>query len=301
MSRRILIILNPTAGRAGRSAKQLRRVVAELDRLGCRVVIRRTCASADAERLAREAEPAFDLIVAAGGDGTVNGVINGLAGSARPFAVLPLGTGNVLAHNIGLPRAASALAKLIAEAPPLPVWPARAGGRLFMAMTGVGFDAEVVRALDHRLKRRFGKLAFAWAILGCLRRYEKREFIVEADGGSHRVASAIIVRGPCYAGRFVIAPRARFTDPVLHVVLFSRTGRLMALRALAAMMLGVLPRLPEAATIVARRVSVDAEEAGSGRPSSVHIDGEIAGAPPISIVIADTPLFLVGQAGPAIR
>ncbi len=265
------------------------------------MVIRRTGAPAEAERLAREAEPGFDLIVAAGGDGTVNEVVNGLAGSSRPMALLPLGTGNVLAHAIGLPCAPEALARVIAEAPPRPIWPACAGDRLFVAMIGVGFDAEVVAALDHRLKRRVGKLAFAWAILLCLRRYRRAEFIVETDGLVHRAASAIVVVGRYYAGRFVIAPEARLADPLLHVVLFRRAGRLAALRGLGAMILGLLPRLPEVSIIAARKVRVEADAPGGdrGHPALVQIDGEVGGRLPILIEISKSPLLLVGPAAPA--
>ncbi len=304
--RRILVIVNPAAGRTRRSARRLRRVVAELERRGCRLVIRRTDRPTDAERLAREAEPAFDLIVAAGGDGTVNEVANALAGSLRPMAVLPLGTGNVLANVIGLPRAPKALARVIAEDPPLPIWPARIGNRLFVAMTGVGFDAEVVVALNQNLKRRIGKLAFAWAILSCLRRYRRGEFIVEADGATHRAASAIIVKGHLYAGQFVIAPAARLVDPLLHVVLFRQAGRLAALRSLGALVLGVLHRLPEVSIVTARKVSVaadgpDPDGLGSDQPILVEIDGEIGGRLPISIEIAEAPLLLVSPAGPGPR
>lgn len=301
MPRRILVIANPAAGRTARSAARLRRAVAELERLGCAVIIRRTGAPAEAERLAREAEPAFDLIVAAGGDGTVNEVANGLAGSSRPMAVLPLGTGNVLAHAAGLPRAPEALARIIAAAPPQPIWPAQIGDRLFLAMIGVGFDAEVVAALDHRLKRRVGKLAFAWAILSCLRRYRRAAFSVEADGRVHRAASAIVVVGRYYAGRFVIAPEARLADPLLHLVLFRRAGRLAALRCLGAMILGLLPRLPEVSIIAARKISVAADAAGCqrGHLGPVHVDGEIGGRLPIAIEIGKSPLFLVGPTPPA--
>jgi diacylglycerol kinase (ATP) len=295
--RRILIIINPAAGRSARSGKRLRRVIAELDRRGCETVIRQTGGPGDAEHLAREAEPRFDLIVAAGGDGTVNEVVNGLAGSSRPMAVLPLGTGNVLANVIGLPHASRALARVIAEAPALPIWPARVGDRLFVAMVGVGFDAEVVVALNQDLKRRVGKLAFAWAILSCLRRYRPGDFIVEADGSIYRGASAIIVKGRLYAGRFVIAREARLTEPLLHLVLFRRAGRLAALRCIFAMIAGVLHRLPEVSILPARRVSVAERGPVSGRPAAVEIDGEIGGILPISIEIADAQLLLVSPPG----
>jgi len=291
--RRILVIANPASGHPRRAASRLRRVVAELERHGCTVVIRHTGAAGDAERLAREAEPAFDLIVAAGGDGTVSEVANGLAAALRPMAVLPLGTGNVLARTANLPSAPRRLARLIAEEAPRAIWPGRAGERLFVAMTGIGFDAEVVAALSEPLKRRIGRLAFAWAILRCLQRYRRSEIVVEIDGASHRAASVVILNGRCYAGGFVLAPAARLDDRLLHVVLFRGTGRLAALRSLGAMLVGLLHRLPEVSVLAARSVRVTACPGAADRPPLVEIDGDIGGPLPILLEIAAAPLLLV--------
>jgi diacylglycerol kinase (ATP) len=295
--RQILIILNRAAGRTARAANRLRGVVAALERRGCEVVIRPTRGPGDAEGLARQAEPRFDLVVAAGGDGTVNEVVNGLAGSSRPMAVLPFGTGNVLANILGLPRAPEELARVIAEAPARPIWPARAGDRLCVTMAGVGFDAEVLLALDHRLKRRVGKLAFVLAILTCLWRYRPNDLSVEADGCTYRAASVIVVNGHLYAGRFMIAPTARLDEPLLHMVMFRRAGRLAALRCLCAMAAGALDRLAEVTILPARRVSVAACGPACDRTAPVQIDGEIGGVLPLSIAIADAPLLLVGSPG----
>lgn len=296
--RRILIIFNPSAGRGRRPAKRLRRVVVELERLGCISVVRRTRAPGDAERLAHEADPSFDLIVAAGGDGTVNEVVNGLSGSPRPLAVLPLGTGNVLANEIGLPRRAREIAALIAGATPRPIWPGRVGHRLFVAMVGVGFDADVISRLDDGLRRRIGKLAYAWPILACLWCYRRREFVVRAEGSTFRAASAVIAKGRYYAGRFSLAPEARIADPTLHAVLFRRAGRLAALRYLAAIAFGVLHRLPDVSVFTARTVLLDSAE-----PSVVEADGEIVGRLPVLVQIPEKPLLLVqpGPSDPAAR
>ncbi|MGH7047322.1 MAG: diacylglycerol/lipid kinase family protein [Stellaceae bacterium] len=293
MPRHVLVIVNPASGRARRAAGRLRRVAADLERRGCTVVIRQTRAAGDAERLAREAEPVFDLIVAAGGDGTVSEVANGLDGTSRPMAILPLGTGNVLARAAGLPRAPRRLASLIAEGAPQTIWPGRVGGRLFVAMTGIGFDAEVVAALSQPLKRRIGRLAFAWAILRCLRRYRDCECVVEIDGVGCRVASVVILNGRCYAGGFVLAPAARLDDRLLHVVLFCRAGRVAVLRSLAAMLLGVLHRLPEVSVLAARSVRVAGSPRVSDRPPLVEIDGDLDGPLPIALEIAAAPLLLV--------
>ena len=122
MRRHILIIVNPAAGRARFSERRLRRFVAALERQGCTVVLRRAGPSpGQVERLAGQAEPGFEAIVAAGGDGTISAVVNGLGDRAVPFGVLPLGSANVLAREIGLPRAPEALAcELAADALPGP-------------------------------------------------------------------------------------------------------------------------------------------------------------------------------------
>ena len=293
MPRRILVIFNPAAGREGRCAQRLRRVVAELEQFGCVVAVCETRAPGDAERLAREADPAVDLIVAAGGDGTVSEVVNGVFAGSRPLAVLPLGIGNVLANEIGLPRNPRELARVIADGAATPIWPGRAGDRLFVAMTGFGFDAEVLGALDPNLKRRIGKLAFVWAIFLCLCRYHPREFVVATPDGAYRVASAIVTKGRLYAGHFVIAPKARVADPLFHILLFQRAGRLAVLRYLAAMTVGALHRLRDVSMVTARRVSVTAGEPAPAGSPVVEIDGEIGAQLPLVIEIAERPLLLV--------
>lgn len=295
MARRILIIANPAAGHGRRGRSRLRGIVEALEQRGCRVVLRETRAPGDAERLARTADPGFDAIVAAGGDGTVNEIVNGLADAAQAapvLGVLPLGTGNVLANEIGMPRRPAALARVIAEAPPRPIWPGLAGGRRFLAMAGVGFDAAVLAALDPRLKRHIGKFAFIWAICWCLLRYRRREFVVEADGREQRAAAVIVVKGSRYAGNFVVAPAARLDLPLLHAVLFRRPGRLAVLRALTAMALGMLDRLPEVSVLAVRTLTL-AAGGGPAQADGVEIDGEIVGRLPIAISVARDPLLLV--------
>jgi diacylglycerol kinase (ATP) len=285
--RRLLVIFNPAAG--GSRSKRFERVIAALRQQGCSVVVRATNpAAGDAERLAREAETEFDAIVAAGGDGTINAVANGMRGRAQPLAIVPLGTANVLGNELTLPCDPRRLAAVIAEAEPRPIWPGRIGDRLFLTMAGSGFDAEVVEAVDPRLKRRVGKFAFGWAILVCLWRYRRGELIAEIDGVAYRAASVIVAKGHFYAGRFVLAPEAHIADPRLQVVLFRTTGRLAALRYLAAMVFGRVHRLPDVAIIAARNISLAATA-----QAAVHADGEIIGHLPIMITVAEAPIQVI--------
>lgn len=285
--RRLLVIQNPTSGRGRRSKSRLARVVEALEQRGCTVVLRLTRAKGDAERLARDAEPEFDAVVAAGGDGTVNEVANGLA-AGRPLALIPLGTANVLAHEIGLPRDPRLLAAAIAAGPVVPVWPGRAGGRLFLMMAGVGFDAEVVRLVDAAWKRRLGKLAFLWPMLVAVRRYRPCEYVVRTGTETYRAAAVVVAKGHFYAGRFVLAPRARLAEPLFQIVLFQGHGRPAVLRYLAATALGIAHRLPDVTIAAARGLSIEAGACGR-----MQLDGEIAGPVPVAIEIAEAPLPLI--------
>jgi YegS/Rv2252/BmrU family lipid kinase len=285
----VLIIFNPSAGRSRSSRRRLDRVVGALERLGCVVVVRRAGpAIGDVERLAREAEPDFEIIVAAGGDGTANAVANGAAGVSRPLALLPLGTANVLARAIQLPRRVELLAALIAAGPARPIWPGQVGGRLFLTMASSGFDAATVAAVNPQLKRYVGRLAFAWAIVVCLRRYRPFPLIVRTGGIDHPAATVIAAKCRYYAGPYVIAPRASLAEPMLDLVLLQRSGRLAVLRYLAALLVGLIPQCGDV-------VFLRSHDALISGPDWVPVqaDGEIVARLPVSIGVAEHPLHLV--------
>ncbi|HTV89008.1 MAG TPA: diacylglycerol kinase family protein [Stellaceae bacterium] len=295
MRQRILIIANPAAGSRRRGRHRLGRVVAALERRGCAVAVRTGPATGDAERLAREAEAEFDIVVAAGGDGTLNAVVNGLAATPRPFALLPFGTANVLARELRLPRRAEPLAELIVRGRAHPVWPGRVGERLFLTMASSGFDAEIVAAVDPRLKRALGRLAFVWALLLCLLRYRARALTVRADGAEYRAYGAIAAKGRFYAGPFVIAPGADVAEPALELVLLCRSGPIAMLRYLYALVRGRVAGRSDLLFVHTRAACIAADEA-----LPVQADGEPIARLPVVVGIAERPLLLVGRSSPRV-
>ncbi|HEY5598800.1 MAG TPA: YegS/Rv2252/BmrU family lipid kinase [Kiloniellales bacterium] len=281
--RTLLIIRNPAAGRCGgRFAVTLRRLHA----LGCRTEVRETTAPGDAEAWAREAAAAdFDLVVAAGGDGTIREVINGLAGLAQapPLAVLPLGTANVLAIEIGLPADPAALADVIAAGTARPICLGRIrdqAGRstLFTAMAGVGFDAQVVAGVSLGLKRILGKGAYVAESLRQLGAFRFPRYRAVIDGRSYEAASVIVANGRHYAGRYVCAPPATIADPTLYVCLFESSGALAVMRYMVALQAGRLAERPDYRIVPARRVAITAS---AGEP--VQADGDIVARLPVEI------------------
>ncbi len=291
--RRLLVIYNPTAGR--RARRTLKQWLAALDALGATISLRETEAPGHAEAIARAADPRHvDAVAVAGGDGTINEAANGLTGSALPLAVLPLGTANVLAAEIGLPRGIGELARIAALAPARMVWPGEAvpdgatTGSRFLIMAGIGFDAEVVEGVDLALKRRTGKLAYVASILGRLCRYRPRSYRAALDGVAVEGASLVAARSHFYGGRFVLAPAARLDEPAFQVVLFGKSGRGAALGYMMAMAAGTLPRCPSVRVIAAKNVRLD-EPAGA----PVQLDGDIRLRLPASLRIAAIPLGLI--------
>ncbi len=161
--RDVSIIVNPVAGQ--RCNTLLGSVIAGLTARGTSIDIAETQSVGDARDLARAAaRKGFRTVVAAGGDGTIAEVADGLRGSQARLGIIPIGTANVFAHELGLPFQAGALVDGLRQEFRRCVWPGvlRAGGseRLFVQMVGVGFDAQVVQRVPKGLKRLLGRSAY---------------------------------------------------------------------------------------------------------------------------------------------
>ncbi len=284
----MLVIFNPTAG-AGRR-RRLSRAVDWLCREGLPPDVAETQAPGDAWLIARDAALRGEsLIVAAGGDGTIAEVAAGIAGSAAALGILPLGTANVLALELGVPLAPEAAAAVLATGTRRLIRPglltdAAGGQRLFVQMVGAGFDAAVVQGLDLALKRRLGRAAY---VLQALRQAARHPFApIEAvlDGTPYRATSVIVTKGRLYAGRHLLAPAARPAAPGFQVALLAGSGAPSLLAAGLALPLGLLPRLPGLRLLPARCITL------SGPGIALQADGDPAGSLPARI--EDAPACL---------
>lgn len=296
--RHVVVIYNPKAGQ--RRYPLFSAVIEGLKSRGVEVTILETGARGDAEAFARHArqhsvmhtEDAPDAVVAAGGDGTINEVVNGMSGGDLPLAILPLGTANVLAAEIGLEVKAEAIAETIWRGPAIEARLGDVNGHRFTLMAGVGLDADVVASVDTRVKAWLGKGAYVLTTLHQLAAYRPHYYRVAIDGQTYRAASVVVAKAHYYGGTFVCAPDARLESDVLHVCLFERAGRWNAIRYAAGMMAGRLQKAAGYRIIQTRSVSIWAEEgAYSGDP--VQADGDIVTNLPASISLPSGPLRLV--------
>ncbi|MDF2096890.1 diacylglycerol/lipid kinase family protein [Aquibaculum arenosum] len=278
---RLLIIHNPIAGQ--RRRRRYAGFLAALRRQGVEIEDQPTTRRGDAERLVASLQPSPGTIVAAaGGDGTINEVINGLMAnpSARelPLAILPLGTANVLAAEIGLRCDAESVGRYICGGHARPITLGRVNGRYFVMMAGVGFDAQVVADVNLPLKRRLGKLAYVLKTLQLLGHYSFPRYDLRCDGRRIAAASAVVANGRYYGGRLLMAPAADLTQPDLEVVVLTRSGRLQVLRYGAALLFGLLPKLRDVQTLTAREIHIDGP---AGEP--LQADGDIVARLPAKI------------------
>jgi len=291
--RAVLLILNPTAGRRRRGL--VNAVVRRVRALGWTVDLVETAAAGDARRIAEACDAArYAVIAVAGGDGTINEVVNGLAQrtvAGPALGIVPLGTANVLAHELGLGFSAAALAQTLTAGREILMQPGEASGagriRQFSLMAGAGFDAKVVAGVSAPLKRRFGRAAYVWRSLVEAHRYRPVRYAVEIDGVRHEAASVIVTRGRLYAGPYLVAPDAALGKPLLHVCLFERWGRSQTLRFGLALLLGRLPRTAGYRVIAGHDIRLSVlSDAGEVRRQPVQIDGDDALTLPVSIALA---------------
>jgi lipid kinase YegS len=233
-SRRVQLILNGKV--AGNDA--LRIAVVGQREVGHRIEVRVTWEKGDAQRFASEASE-VDLLIAAGGDGTLNEVVHGLMGlsrKARPvFGVVPLGTANDFATGCGIPRdPGTALALCLeGEAVPIDVGKANENEHWFLNVASVGFGAEITATTSPELKRLLGPAAYTvmGAILAMnVHHYHGRLILPDREAsGSGPVA--IVGNGRQTGGSFQVAPRARIDDGLLDVLVVRHIPATAALTA----------------------------------------------------------------------
>lgn len=285
MTHRIYLIANPTAG--GNAAGKIRQAVACFQEQGCQVELFLTAIRGDAQAAAAAIRPgAYTRVVVAGGDGTINEVINGLAPSPIPLAILPFGTTNVFALEAGIPFAVVEACRVAVQGVVRPVCLGKAGEQLFLQVAGAGFDARVVHGMRPWLKRRTGKLAYVVSGLEQLLR-PAPPMEIELDDGRRRTAYAVILcNGRLYAGRFVLTPRAACFDNSLDIMLLLRPG-ILSLLSMVGRVLRKRELLPPTAEVL-RSTSIRIRGTGP-----VQADGDFIGTLPMDFSTVAGALSMV--------
>jgi YegS/Rv2252/BmrU family lipid kinase len=271
----IVVILNPAA-RSDRA-----RDVWEQIRALPRARILPTAAQGDAQRLAREAaEAGRRIVVAAGGDGTVNEVVNGIAGSGTALGVLPVGTMNVFASELGLPNDIEEAWDIIDAGYTRTIDLARANEQFFVQLAGIGIDAQVVERTSREFKRSFGPLSYLFNAAQIAAQKPPR-LIVESEGATREGSFVLIGNGRYYGAPIKVFKDARLDDGKLDVLIVHNLGYLDIVRYLTGVFTGTHTAFDDVEYFQTRDLVVRSTD-----DVPVEVDGELAGKLPVQFRIA---------------
>jgi diacylglycerol kinase (ATP) len=274
---RHLIVVNPRAGR-GRSGWSEATIARAFQRRGLQFDLIRTEGRGHATSIVRDAEPAYDAVIAAGGDGTIHEVLQGLDLERHRFGLVPGGTGNDLAWALSWPSSIEGAVERISEGQTrsidLGLWrasgPGETHGGRFHTVLGLGFPA-TVNAASHRIRGLRGPAVYLAALLKSLPRFRSMPLTMTWDGGRFEgsTAVAVIANSARTGGAFLLAPTARLDDGRLDLVVLTTTRLLSTLLLLPRSLRGTHVSSPNVrlATGTAFRI-----EAPRGIPA--YVDGE---------------------------
>lgn len=295
---RALLIHNPAAGQRDWDAS-LREVASHLRAQGWRLDVRQTTQRGDATTFAREAVvQRLDVVLVAGGDGTINEALNGLAHSAVTLGVLPVGTANVWAQEIGLPvphllnpdpNPLLTSIRQLSDGDVRVMDLGQINDRYFMLYGSVGFDAHVVREMETKmeLKQQMGGLAYYIAGAAAAWQFSGTRATLTIDGKRIRRRIWAVMAGntQLYGGVMRPAPDALADDGLLDIVVVEGHGPVATARHFAGFILRGILADPQVEVFRARTVQISTQQ-----PVPVQVDGDAAGLTPITINIAPRAL-----------
>jgi diacylglycerol kinase (ATP) len=284
---KICIIFNPTAKgeRARKWHEELKRSLPDAELL-------LTQGSGDAEQFARAAVArGCDCIVAAGGDGTINEVVNGMAGSDAALGIIPLGTMNVFSLELGIPQQLSDAVEIIKNGQVRTIDLAQVTHgttpqtRYFVQLAGVGFDAEAVRATNFQVKKMVGPLSYVLAAVQVAAK-EAPTLMVKGDANQEEQGSFVLIgNGRYYGGPFEFFPEAKLDDGLLDVCVFKRRSHMDLIHYFQGILCGTHTKFEDIEYFRTAKVTVSAD-----RESPMEVDGEFAGMTPVEFAISGKSL-----------
>jgi diacylglycerol kinase (ATP) len=309
--RKAMLLYNPVAGRSKRRLANVEAALSVLQKAGVEAAVAPTRGASDAMDQTRQAIAAgCDTIFACGGDGTIHDVLQGMVGTNAALAIIPLGTANSLAHDLGLPLSPIAAAQAALTAKPRRIavgqidyrdFAGKPATRYFTILVGIGVDAHVFYKLSAPAKRRFGMAAYSAIATHLWLTHKKENFEVEIKEESRRlgVSQLLAVRIRNFGGVLrQLAPGASLGRDDLRLVLFHTASRIAYLRYVLRGLFGTSWNVPgiellSTTSAICREV---ASSTGANSRIFVEADGELLGTLPAGIsVISDALTLLIPE------
>lgn len=248
-----------------------------------------------AMRIAKDAKNRYDMVIAAGGDGTINEVVNGIANSKTSLAVIPFGTCNVLASELGIPLNIKEASELIANGKKIKIDLGYAEmkneSRYYSMVLSVGFDAHVIKNTTSEFRKRWGMTAYMLSGLGHLIRYKWKKFYVK-----HKSISKcyfVIVANSKFTGcEYPMADSASMTDGFLDLIIINKNSWWNIIKLLFNLSTGRLNKSLQKEYYKIKEAYI---YGAHGTP--VQVDGELIGKTPVKVRILPKALNVIVKKG----
>jgi diacylglycerol kinase (ATP) len=295
--RSAVVITNPRSGSYFLHARQIEEVVAFLRSAGWRIELRLTQAAGDALGIAREAvEEKVDMVIAAGGDGTINEVIQELVGSETALGVLPMGTVNVWAREMHIPLDIAGARDVLVHGKTRVIDVGQVNNRYFLLMVGIGFDAEVTHAVEKKPMKRLGVVGYLltgfWMNLG----YENFATTLKFAGREVKTRAIQIVIGntQLYGGAVKFTWQARCDDGLLDICVVHKRSKLRRVLVLLDFLLHHKRRHQWV-----DYETCDQIEINTSKPIAMQVDGDPIGhTPAVFTIVPHSLKVIVPQQAP---
>ncbi|SDQ80157.1 diacylglycerol kinase family protein [Pseudovibrio sp. Tun.PSC04-5.I4] len=287
-NKRVLILANPTA--TSFRFQRITEIVKHLEEAGLKVDLRLTERASEIGETCADPDLDVDILAVAGGDSSVSEAASAMLGRGmKPhLAIIPFGTANVLAHELGMPTTPKEIARTISAGKVQKLHNGFANGRPFFLSTSTGFDAEVVHVVPLRLKRRYGRLAYLFIAMQLAFSRRKGNFKVRADEEELQCAMAMVTNGRYYAGKNLVAPDASILTKQLHLLTFKEDSVWALFKYVCRLLTGTLSKSSNVEIRSVKTARIDAY-----RAAAVQIDGEPFGGTPLEITVGDRELTVI--------
>lgn len=285
------LIVNPAAGRT--SKKSINFALDFLRKNGFDISLFQTEKKFGATEISKSClKDNFETIIVAGGDGTINEAIQPLIFSERRIGILPFGTANVLARELGIPLSLKKALKLLVEGKEKKVsagevtFLTKGERRYFLLMAGVGFDAEVVFSNNETIKKNFGRFSYLLTAIKTLFNFSQEKLDFTVEGEQFTGYSALISNSSHYGGNFKIAKAASIFEPELHLIIIEHNSTFDILRVAISALFKSHPAFEGLQFRIAKKIEIKGE-------AKIQLDGDFAGTSPCTIdAIPNALIFL---------
>lgn len=290
----MLVILNPKAGRcrARHQRTALRNLLDHAARqVGCRWQMVETSCPGEATLIARQAaNEGTPVVVAAGGDGTLGEVANGLVGTSTRLGILPLGTGNDFARGVGIGEGLAVAIDNLFTSKPHGVDLGRAGDRYFINVAGCGFDAAVAQRVNRGFRFLHGTAAYVAAVYQTLMTFKPTQMRITVDGEqiTERALLCTVANNQSYGGGMRIAPLAQVDDGWLDVCIVKAVSKIEFVRIFPRVFTGTHITHPRFMMLKAKRVWVESQP-----PVPVLVDGDVPGSTPVEFTVHPSAIQVI--------